>query len=112
MTDKKYNTFEDNSRGKVVSRDNIGVNMSFVLNDVVLVSNLHINLLLVSPLLKDGFKLCFKRGLSHVLDGKGHLVCRISSFGRISLCRFFVLLALLDVLWWNFPLKFGSAIGG
>jgi hypothetical protein len=46
------------------------------------------------------------------LDGKGHLVCRISSFGRISLCRFFVLLALLDVLWWNFPLKFGSAIGG
>jgi hypothetical protein len=47
----EYITFGDNSKGKVLSRETIQVNESFVLKDVALVSNLHSNLLLVSQLL-------------------------------------------------------------
>jgi hypothetical protein len=45
---KEYNTFGDNSKGKVLSRGIIRVNESFILKDVALVLNLHFNLLLVS----------------------------------------------------------------
>ena len=38
--------------------------MRVVLKDVVLVSNLHFNLLSVSQLLQDGFEVHFKTGLS------------------------------------------------
>jgi hypothetical protein len=48
---KEYITFENNSKGKVLSRGTIRVNESFVLKDVALVSNLHFNLLSVSQLL-------------------------------------------------------------
>jgi hypothetical protein len=65
---KEYITFGDNSKGKVLSRGTIRVNESFVLKDVALVSNLHFNLLSVSQLLQDGFEVCFKTGLSRVLD--------------------------------------------
>ena len=65
---KEYITFGDNSKGKVVSHGTIRVNESFVLKDVALVSNLHFNLLSVSQLLGDDFQVCFKTGLSRVLD--------------------------------------------
>jgi len=68
MQCKEYITFEDNSRGKVLSRGTIRVNESFVLKDVALVLNLHLNLLSVSQLLQDGFEVHFKTGLSRVLD--------------------------------------------
>jgi hypothetical protein len=45
---KEYITFGDNSKGKMLSRGTIWVNESFVLKDVVLVLNLHFNLLSVS----------------------------------------------------------------
>jgi hypothetical protein len=61
---KKYITFGDNSKGKVLSRGTIRVNESFVLKDVALVLNLHFNLLLVSQLLQNGFEVRFKTGLS------------------------------------------------
>jgi hypothetical protein len=41
---KEYITFEDKSRGKVVSGGTVRVNESFILKDVALVSNLHFNL--------------------------------------------------------------------
>jgi hypothetical protein len=44
---KEY-TFRDKLRGKVVSRGSVRVNESFVVKDVALVSNLNVNLLLVS----------------------------------------------------------------
>jgi hypothetical protein len=45
---KEYITFEDNSKGKVLSRGTIWVNKSFVLkDDGALVLNLHFNLLSV-----------------------------------------------------------------
>jgi hypothetical protein len=47
MQCKEYIIFEDNSRGKVLSRGTIWVNKNFVLKDVALVSNLHFNLLSV-----------------------------------------------------------------
>jgi hypothetical protein len=66
----------------VQSRGTVRVNESFVLKDVALVSNLHFNLLSVSQLLEDGFEVCFKKGLSQVLDAQGDLICQITSFGR------------------------------
>jgi hypothetical protein len=44
---KEYITFGDNSKGKFVTRGTIRVNENFVLKAVVLVSNLHFNLLSV-----------------------------------------------------------------
>ena len=68
MSCKEYITFGDNSKGKVVSHGTIRGNESFVLKDVVLVSNLHFNLLYILQLLGDGFEVRFKTGLSRVLD--------------------------------------------
>jgi hypothetical protein len=59
------------------------VNESFVLKDVALVSNFHFNFLSVSQLLEDDYEVCFKKGLSWVLDARGDLVCHISPFGRV-----------------------------
>jgi hypothetical protein len=64
----EYITFGDNSKGKVLSCGTIQVNESFILKDIALVSNLHFNLLSVSQLLRDGFEVRFKTGLSQVLD--------------------------------------------
>jgi len=85
---KEYITFEDNSRGKVVSCGTIQVNENFVLKDVALVSNLHFNLLSVSQLLQDGFEVRFKASLSRVLDSQGNLVCQILPFGRVFRANF------------------------
>jgi hypothetical protein len=82
MQCKEYITFGDNSKGKVLSRGTIRVNESFVLKDVSLVSNLHFNLLSVLQLLQDGFEVCFKTGLSRVLDSQRNLVCQIVPFGH------------------------------
>jgi hypothetical protein len=75
MIGKEYITFADKSRGKVVSRGTIRANESFMLKDVALVSDLHFILLPVSQLLEDDCEVRFKRGLSHILDAKGDLVC-------------------------------------
>jgi transposase InsO family protein len=80
---KKYITFGDKSRGKVVSHGTIRVNESFILKDVALVLNLHFNLLPVLQLLKDDYEVRFKKGLSQVLDARGDLICQISPFVRV-----------------------------
>jgi hypothetical protein len=72
---KEYITFEDKSRGKIVSRGTIRVNKSFILKNVALVSNVHFNLLSVSQLLEDDYEVSFKKGLSQVLDARGDLIC-------------------------------------
>jgi hypothetical protein len=81
MISNEYITFRDNSSGKNISRGTTRVNENFVLKDVTLVSNLHLNMLFVSQLLEDDYEVRFKRGLSHVLDAKGDLVRQISPFG-------------------------------
>jgi hypothetical protein len=77
MINKEYITFVDNSRGKVVSHGTIWVNESFVLKDVALVFNLmliwfsiYILIYFRLQFLEDGYEVCFKKGRSHVLDGK------------------------------------------
>ena len=83
VSSKKYITFGDNIKGKVQSRCSTRVNSDFVLKDVALVSNLHFNLLSVSQLLKDGFEVRFKIGLSRILDPQGNLVCIIAPFSNV-----------------------------
>jgi hypothetical protein len=109
---KEYITFEDNSEGKVLSRGTIRVNESFVLKDVALVLNFHFNLLSVSQLLQDGFEVCFKTGLSRVLDSPGKSCVPDCPFLAIFFELIFLTpLALLDVWWPDPPLRFGSGIG-
>jgi hypothetical protein len=80
---KEYITFDDNSKGKVVSCGTTRVNKSFIPKDVVLVLNLHFNLLLVLLLLQDSFEVHFKTSLSRVLNSQRNLVCQIVPFGHI-----------------------------
>jgi hypothetical protein len=61
------------------------LNESFFLKDVALVLNLHSNLLSVSQLLEDDFELCFKKGLSHVLNGKRELICQFPHLDEFSI---------------------------
>jgi hypothetical protein len=94
---KEYIIFGDNSKGKVLSHGTIRVNKSFVLKDVVLILNLHFNLLSVSQLLQDGFEVRFMTGLSRFLDSQGNLVCQIIPFGRVFRADFSHFFALPDV---------------
>lgn len=84
MISKEYITFVDNSSGKVVSHGTIWVNECFVFKDFALVFNLmllwfsiYILICFRLQFLEDGYEVCFKKGLSHVLDVKGDLVCWI-----------------------------------
>lgn len=88
MIEKEYNTFGDNSRGKVISRGTIQVNESIVLKDVALVSSLYFNLLYVSQLLEDRFEVHFKKSLSPGLDSQRDLVCRFSLFWQVFRVNF------------------------
>jgi len=80
MKYKEYITFGVNSKGRVVSHGSVRVNESFILKNVALVSNLHLNLLSVSQLLEDDLEVHFKKNSSRVLDRQEDLVCRIFSF--------------------------------
>jgi len=60
MKYKEYITFGVNSKGRVVSHGSVRVNESFILKNVALVSNLHLNLLSVSQLHEDDLVVCFK----------------------------------------------------
>ena len=68
MKHKEYITFEDNSKGTIVSRGSIRVNEIFILKNVALVLNLHFNLLSISQLLEDDLEVRFKKNSSRVLD--------------------------------------------
>jgi hypothetical protein len=94
---KEYITFGDNSRGKVISHGTIRVNESFVLKDVALVSNLHFNLLSVSQLLEDDYKVCFKRVCLRFWMPVGILFARFPVLVEFLVLIFHILLALLDV---------------
>jgi hypothetical protein len=73
---KEYITFVDNSRGKVMSYGSTRVNESFVLKDVALVSNLHLNLFSVLQLLEDDNEVRIKWAFSRVLVAQGILFLR------------------------------------
>jgi hypothetical protein len=68
---KRYITFGDNGRGRVLSEGEIKVSDKITLRRVALVQSLGYNLLLVSQLLDDGFEVLFRPGGSQILDSRG-----------------------------------------
>jgi hypothetical protein len=65
---KRYITFGDNGRGRVLSEGEIKVSDKITLRRVALVQSLGYNLLSVSSLLDEGFEVLFRPGGSRILD--------------------------------------------
>jgi hypothetical protein len=80
---KGYITFGDNGRGRVLLVGTTKMSESVTLRHVFLVKSFGYNLLSVSQLLDEGFKVQFKMGCSRVLDSRGDLVCTIVPEGQI-----------------------------
>jgi hypothetical protein len=74
---KRYITFGDNGRGRVLSEGEIKVSDKITLRRVALVQSLGYNLLSVSQLLDEGFEVLFRPGGSRILDSRGDLVCMV-----------------------------------
>jgi hypothetical protein len=79
---KKYVTFGDDKKGKVLGTCIIKANDHFTLNDVALVDELRYNLLSISQLVDADLNVFFHKSGSHVLDSSGNLVCVISHIGK------------------------------
>jgi hypothetical protein len=65
---KEYITFGDNGKGRVLSVGTVKVSESVTLRRVSLVNSLGYNLLSISQILDEGFKVHFKMSCTHVLD--------------------------------------------
>jgi hypothetical protein len=78
LSHKKYVTFGDDKKGKVLGTSVIKVNDCFTLNDVALVDRLRNDLLSVSLLCDVDLSVLFRRSDSHVLDSSGKHGCGIS----------------------------------
>jgi hypothetical protein len=68
---RRYITFGDNGRGRVLSEGEIKVSDKITLRRVALVQSLGYNLLSVSQLLDEGFEVLFQPGGSRILDSRG-----------------------------------------
>jgi hypothetical protein len=73
VVSRTYITFGDNGRGRVLSEGEIKVSDKVTLRRVALVQSLGFNLLSVSQLLDEGFKVLFWPGGSRILDSQGTL---------------------------------------
>jgi hypothetical protein len=67
---KRYITFGDNGRGRVLSKGEIKVSDKITLRRVALVQSLRYNLLSVSQLLDEGFEVLFRPCGSRILDSR------------------------------------------
>jgi hypothetical protein len=65
---KRYITFRDNGRGRVLSEGENKVSDKITLKRVSLVQSLGYNLLSVSQILDEGFEVLFRPGGSRILD--------------------------------------------
>jgi hypothetical protein len=74
---KRYITFGDNGRGRVLSEGEIKVSDKITLRRVSLVQLPRYNLLSVSQLLDEGFEVLFRPSGSRILDSRGDLVCMV-----------------------------------
>jgi hypothetical protein len=83
LSHKKYVTFGDDQKGKVLGTGVIKVNDGFTLNDVALVDRLRYNLLSVSQLCDADLSVLFHKSNSHVLDSSSKRVCSISRIGNV-----------------------------
>jgi hypothetical protein len=83
LSHKKYVTFEDDKKGKVIGTGVIKVNDCFTLNDVTFVDRLRYNMLSVSQLCDTDLSVLFGKSDSYVLDSSGKRVCDISRIGNV-----------------------------
>jgi hypothetical protein len=82
LSHKKYVTFGDDKKGKVLGAGFIKVNDCFTLNDVALVDRLRYNLFFISQLGDADLSVLFHKSDSHVIDSSSKCVCGISSIGN------------------------------
>jgi hypothetical protein len=80
---RRYITFGDNGRGRVLSEGEIKVSDKITLRRVALVQSLGYNLLSVSQLLDEGFEVLFRPSGSRILDSRGDLVCMVVPEGYV-----------------------------
>jgi hypothetical protein len=80
---KRYITFGDNGRGRVLSKGEIKVSDKITLRHVALVQSLGYNFLSMSQLLDQGFKVLFRPGGSRILDSRGNLVYIVVPEGQV-----------------------------
>jgi hypothetical protein len=80
---RRYITFSDNGRGRVLSEGEIKVSDKITLRRVPLVQSLGYNLLFVSQLLEEGFEVLFRLAGSRILDSRGDLVCMVVPEGQV-----------------------------
>jgi hypothetical protein len=76
---RRFITFGDNGRGRVLSEGEIKV----TLRRVAIVQSLVYNLLSMSQLLDEGFEVLFRPGGSRILDSRGDLVCMVVPEGQV-----------------------------
>jgi hypothetical protein len=83
MMTKRYNTFGDNERGRVLFEGEIKVSDNITIGRVALVQSLGYNFLFVSQLLDEGFEVLFQPDGSRILDSRGDLVCMVVPEGQV-----------------------------
>jgi hypothetical protein len=93
---KRYITFGDNGRGRVLSKGEIKVSDKITLRRVALVQSLGYNLLSVSQLLDEGFKVLFRPDGSRVLDSRGDHVCMVVHEGQVFRADFSLVLSIVS----------------
>jgi hypothetical protein len=85
---RRYISFGDNGRGRVLSEGEIKVSIKITLRRVALVQSLGYNLLSVSRLLDEGFEVLFRPGGSRILDSRGDHVCMVVPEGQVFRANF------------------------
>jgi hypothetical protein len=80
---KRYITFRDNGRGRVLSEGEIKLSDKITLRRVALVQSLGYNFLFVSQLLDEGFEVLFRPCGSWILDSRGDHVCMVVPQGQV-----------------------------
>jgi hypothetical protein len=85
---RRYITFGDNGRGRVLSDGEIKVSDKITLRRVALVQLLGYNLFSVSQLLDEGFEVLFWPGGSRILDSRGDLICMVVPEGQVFCADF------------------------
>jgi hypothetical protein len=108
---RRYITFGDNGRGRVLSEGEIKVSDKITLRRVGLVQSLGYNLLSVSQLLDEGFEVLFRPGVSRIWDSRGDLVCMVVPEGQVFRADFLSPLVLSVVSWLVLRVSCGSGIG-
>jgi hypothetical protein len=83
LSHKKYVTFGDDKKGKVLGIGINKVNDYFTLNDVALMDELRYNLLSVSQLINADLDVLFRKSCSQVLDSSRKHVCCIFRLRKV-----------------------------